>query len=132
MDRTYVKSYFIVLIFPFLFVSCFDSFLPYQSLKWSFGWEYRFLTQEELVHFSPGMEDLSLEYQTYSIPYVSLEKSGSKYLSARIRFRDSMGYEEPSLLLHGLVTFFDAYCGEVKLQSQFFTPQWMKIRLIQN
>ncbi|MCT8334988.1 serine/threonine-protein phosphatase [Leptospira sp. 85282-16] len=120
MDRTYVKSYFIVLIFPFLFVSCFDSFLPYQSLKWSFGWEYRFLTQEELVHFSPGMEDLSLEYQTYSIPYVSLEKSGSKYLSARIRFRDSMGYEEPSLLLHGLVTFFDAYCGEVKLQSQFF------------
>ncbi|MCW7493728.1 serine/threonine-protein phosphatase [Leptospira sp. 2 VSF19] len=120
MERTYVTTIFIVLFFPFCFVSCFDSLLPYQSVKWALGWEYRFLTEEELVHFSPGIEDLSLEYEPYSIPYVSLEKTGPKYLSARIRFRESMGYKEPSLLLHGLINFFDVYCGEQKLQSQFF------------
>ncbi|EMY70409.1 PP2C family protein-serine/threonine phosphatase [Leptospira vanthielii] len=120
MERTYVKHIFIVLLPLFCFASCFDSLLPYKSVKWSHGWEYRFLTDEELAYFQPAIEDLSLEYQPYYIPYVSLEKPMTKYLSARIRFRDSSGYPKPSLLLRGLVTYFDAYCGETKLQSEFF------------
>ncbi|TGL21384.1 stage II sporulation protein E [Leptospira bourretii] len=120
MERSYVKRIFISLFPFFCSVSCFDSFLPYQSLKWSHEWEFRFLTEEELVGFRPAIEDLSLEYQHYSIPYISLEKPMPKYLSARIRFRDRFGYEEPALLLRGLVTFFDSYCGETKLQTQFF------------
>ncbi|EOQ97756.1 SpoIIE-like protein phosphatase domain protein [Leptospira wolbachii serovar Codice str. CDC] len=120
MERAYVKHIFIVLLPLFCFASCFDSLLPYKSVKWSKGWEYRFLTEEELAYFQPAIEDLSLEYQPYSIPYVSLEKPMHKYLSARIRFRDSLGYRKPSLLFRGLVTFFDVYCGETKLQSEFF------------
>lgn len=119
MERAYVKQILIFLFPLFSFVSCFDSLLPYKSVKWSDGWEYRFLSEEESAHFQPAIEDLSLEYQPYHIPYVSLEKPTPKYLSARIRFRDSLGYPKPSLLLRGLVTFFDAYCGETKLQSEF-------------
>ncbi|MGE8780353.1 PP2C family protein-serine/threonine phosphatase [Leptospira terpstrae] len=119
MERAYVKP-ILILLFPFFcFVSCFDSLLPYKSVKWSDGWEYRFLSEEELAYFQPAIEDLSLEYQPYHIPYVSLEKPTPKYLSARIRYRDSLGYPKPSLLLRGLVTFFDAYCGETKLLSEF-------------
>lgn len=120
MERSYVKLIFIFLFPVFFFVSCFDSFLPYKSVKWSSGWEFRFLAEEELAEFRPSIEDLSDDYQPYTIPYISLEKPKPKFLSARIRFRESLGYEEPALLLRGLVTFFDAYCGETKLQSEFF------------
>ncbi|TGK95143.1 stage II sporulation protein E [Leptospira brenneri] len=123
MERSYVKLFFIFIFSLFHFVSCFDSLLPYKSVKWSYGWEFRFLTEDELTYFQPAIEDLSLEYQPYHIPYVNLEKPMHQYLSARIRFRDPIGYKEPSLLLRGLVTYFDAYCGNVKLQSQFFHSQ---------
>lgn len=123
MERSYVKRILFVLLPLFCFGSCFDSLLPYKSVKWSHGWEYRFLTEEEVTYFQPAIEDLSLDYQPYHIPYVSLEKPMPKFLSARIRFRDPLGYAESSLLLRGLITFFDAYCGDVKLQSEFFyTP----------
>ncbi|TGL87306.1 stage II sporulation protein E [Leptospira congkakensis] len=123
MERTYVKLFFLILLPLFCFTSCFDSLLPYKSVKWSHGWEFRFLTEDELTYFQPAIEDLSLEYQPYHIPYISLEKPMHKYLSARIRFRDPIGYSEPSLLLRGLVTYFDAYCGDTKLQSEFFHSQ---------
>lgn len=120
MERSYVKRIFIFLFPLFCFVSCFDSFLPYQSVKWSHEWEFRFLTEEELVGFRPAIEDLSLEYQHYSIPYISLEKPMPKYLSARIRFRDRFGYEEPALLLRGLVTFLILIVERRSYKPNFF------------